>query len=257
MLFVAASPYALSCQSRVYFMYQRVRAVHPRGSHTSMSEKAPFPKLRIWSILFWMTCTSVVASRTGGPLGTGTVVASVVQGGALTAAAIVVYTCIRHSVWRSTEPGHWCAFAAAWEYLDMSAVTPMLCSLLPNYSGYIYCITFVGIATIYSIGTVIGRWEWYWKVVLSLHAGANISSVAWRLSNEWGWSTATSVVRETVTPTIGTAAVIMMLIAIIIDLRSKRYRDWLHWCGLGWPMFKWYVLARAYILPRFIPPPTP
>jgi hypothetical protein len=105
-------------------------------------------------------------------------------------------------------------------------------------------------AAIYVVGATLGRWEWYWRLAVALLALDMISSTGWRLAQEWwGWPGTAEFIRNKATPAIAIAAVLMTLVSIGVDLYRKRYRDWMHWCGVIWFLFTWYGLARAYLIP--------
>jgi hypothetical protein len=130
----------------------------------------------------------------------------------------------------------------------------MSCATAPR-AEYVYCIAFLGIAAIFIVGAIMGRWEWYWRLAISLHALEAKSSAARRLAQEWwGYAGAAEFIREFATPGIGVATVLFTLASIGIDLYRKRNRDWLHWVGISWCAFKWYAQIRAYVIPYFFSP---
>ncbi|MDA8563677.1 hypothetical protein N9L06_04410 [Mariniblastus sp.] len=212
------------------------------------------PRLTIWHLLIWTAVSSCVAARISVPFSIPLALNVAITGGAITASVIVIYSCFKHKLWSKTEPGHWFAFVAAWQYIDMIAFTPTCVSLLPIEDGYVYCLTFVGMAVIYALGSIVGRWEWYWRLALLLHGIDNMLAVAWRLMNEQGNMAATNLIQTQLLPVIGCVAVLFVVIAIALDVYRKRYRDWPHWVGIVYFLFHWYGLIVAYVIPHYFPP---
>jgi hypothetical protein len=213
------------------------------------------PRLHTGHLLAWVTISSFLALQGSAYSNFLSGLWVMVRGGCFIVSAIVVYQCTRHSIWTRTEPGHWFAFVCVWEYLDMVAVEPICHALLPIRREYIYCIAFIGMAAIYIVGAIVGRWQWYWTLAMSLLGLDQISSTGWRLAQEWwGYAGVAEFIREKATPTIAVCAVLATLASIGIDLFRKQYRDWLHWCGIAYFLLEWYGFARAYAIPYLFPP---
>jgi hypothetical protein len=212
------------------------------------------PRLTIWHLVLWTAVSGLMASRASSSANVYSYLWFVIRGGCITVSAILIYACVRHSLWSHTQPGHWFAIVCAWEYLDMVAVEPICQAILPLRPEYIYCIAFIGMAALYAVGAALGRWESYWTLAISLLALDMISSTGWRLAQEWwGWAGAAEFIRNKATPTIAVAAVLVTLASIAMDLYRQQYRDWLHWCGIAYFLLTWYGLARAYAIPYVFP----
>jgi hypothetical protein len=227
----------------------------PQGDLPDQPTPTLVLRLTIRQMVLWALCSGFVAWRGSPPSTIEQFFGITIKGGMLAGSVTVIYTCTRFSSWSRTQPGHWFALVGAWEYVEMIAVTPICKSLLPIRVEYIYCIAFIGMAAILMVGAILGRWEWYWQLAISLHALDEMSSTAWRLAQEWwGWPGIAEFIRNTATPAIGVAAVLVLLASIGLDLYRKRYRDWLHWCGIAWFLYKWHWQVRAYVIPHFFPP---
>jgi hypothetical protein len=212
------------------------------------------PRLTIRHLLLWAVCSGLLASRATVPASLAVSLAVTIYGGCIAVSVIVIYTCVRNSLWTRTQPGHWFAFVGAWEMVDQIVVTPACLSFLPLRAEYVYSFAFIGMAAIFAVGAIMGRWEWYWRLAIALHSLEAMSSAAWRLAQEWwGYPGASEFIREKATPAIGVATVLVTLASIGIDLYRKRHRDWLHWVGIVWFSFKWYGQIRAYVIPFFFP----
>lgn len=135
----------------------------------------------------------------------------------------------------------------------MVAVTPACVAWLPVESGDIACVAFFGMAVIYGVAAVVGRWEWFWRVADLAHGYHAIAAVAWRITNESGSPDITAEIRTGVTPIIGVVAVVFALGSLGADLFRQRYRVWLHWVGMACCSLKWYGLIRVYVVPYFLP----
>lgn len=208
------------------------------------------PRLSIWHLFVWTAaCAIVVAKISNATFSIPVALHIAITGGALTVTVVAIYHCCIHGLWAKTEPGHWFAFAAAWEYADMVAVTPTLVALMPTFSGYIYCIAFLGMAAIYFAGSIVGQWEWCWRIGMFPHGLHGMSAVGWRLTNEQFQNAATAIIRTEITPATGSGAVSLVMISIGLDVYRKYPRDWLHRVGVLYFVFHWYVVIRAYVVP--------
>jgi len=168
------------------------------------------PRLSIKHLLLWMTFSSMLASIShlkgySPPMSVAYLLGSLINSGALTVTAVVLYTCIRQSRWNLLQPGHWFAFVATWGIIDGIAVMPLCVWLAPNYKGYIYCIAFIGMAAVYFVGAVTGSWKRYWKLALALLALDMVSATSWRLFQEWwGWPGTAEFIYTRIHPVLGT-----------------------------------------------------
>ena len=212
------------------------------------------PRLTIWHLLIWTFLSCCVAARISVLPSIALALNVVITGGAFAATVIVLHACFKHKLWSKTQPGHWFAFVSAWVYVDQVAITPACEVWLPPENGYVYLLAFVGMAAVFITGSIVGRWEWYWRLAILLHGIDNLSAVAWRITNEQGHMAATNIIRTQLNSVIGFTAAVFVVIAIAFDVYRKRYRDWLHWIGIVYVVFFWYGMIMAYVVPYVFPP---
>ncbi|MBA3484181.1 MAG: hypothetical protein H0T51_20435 [Pirellulales bacterium] len=181
-------------------------------------------------------------------------------GAAIAAVLVVANACRNGFPWRSTDPGHWLALVAAWEFLEGALVRRFLIFATGGVDGNnvphvshqmldaINSVAYAGIAAILLVGVVSTNWPIYWRIALAIHILDATNAVIWRLTADAAhWLHMPDAIYLQSLPFMGTLAGISLIVATAIDLYRKQFRNWPHWIGLLYALFHWYVIVTVYM----------
>jgi hypothetical protein len=177
------------------------------------------------------------------------------------AAIVVVAACYKGFAWKSTDPGHWFAFVAAWEVLDETIVSKFLLFVTGGVSEHnvpvasdqmlavFNSVAFWGIAAILFAGLAITKWPISWRIPVAIHALDATNAAIWRVTSvahSLQWLHLPDRIYLRSLPFLGILAIASLAVAIAIDIYKRDFRNWPHWAGLIYEFNHWYWIVRVY-----------
>lgn len=185
-------------------------------------------RLSLWHLFIWLTITAAVSSyQLRGQLSWHKVLFVCCDAIALTVSAAVLLTWARGS---RREPGHCVALAVSWNWLGRVILLQLFPYDVddPQWIPDLYfAITFLESSLVYFFAAALFPWESRWRVASIVLGSDALAWVARRL-----FTVSTFEVADEAHIVIGLAAFVTTCTAVLIDIRLKKQRDWMHWAGL-------------------------
>jgi hypothetical protein len=178
----------------------------------------------------------------------------IVRGLAITAAIVVVVACCTAGNWKSTDPGHWFALLAVWEFLDEKLIGRLI-HIVPFQSTHVAelvfsSVTFTGITIILFIGVCMTKWPIYWRIAVGVHIFDALNAAIWRLlfiADEIEWFRVPGAFYLQMLPIIGILAAVLLVVAVAIDIYKRERRNWPHWAGVLSEATHWFWIVKTYL----------
>lgn len=229
------------------------------------------PKLAIWHLLLWMACVCVVAAWNGAAIGAAqgswplklqqmaaALTYYVISGLALAGLALAIGCVLGRRGYYPVSAGHWLLTTGGLIFL-LSEASNRITDLWHQSSGgndqvdyarHVGMYAYALMAAVQLVGAWLVKDSWPWRFVFMGYA---MTGLFWSITGAiWTFGD-----RNTAYQLVDFGARFqwpwqwVMCVAVVsltgLDLYRRRFRDWLHWTGIGY-VAAWVISESLVIL---------